>query len=406
MTTNKNSPSAGRINLVRWIAVAVVLTTFPMKANADASKEQPFFELVDVFEAGNLGYTTFRVPTIILSPQGTLIVSAEGRKDGHGDWADINTVIRRSTDGAKTWEATQVLIDDGLNTVNNNTFIADHDTGNLHLMHAINYERVYWRTSTDDGLRWSAPREITHVFDTYRSRDDYAWTVVAPGMSPGIVLRRGAKKGRFVVPVWLSLEHRHRPSIVTTVYSDDRGETWHAGEIVARDGEQIKNPSETVLIELNDGRVMAHLRNEQPLYRRAKSFSRDGATGWTTPEYDDQLFDPICQAGLERYSPTQLIFSNPDSSANQEQALKWKARSRENLTIRLSNDDGQTWPVSRVLDPGLAGYSQLAIDDDGMIYCVYERSNLGDAPGKFAPKFVSVAKFNLAWLLEEEDGNQ
>lgn len=184
---------------------------------------------------------------------------------------------------------------------------------------------------------------------------------------------------------------------------DYRGETWQAGEIVARDGDVIRNPSETVLLELTDGRVMAHLRNETPRYRRAKSFSSDGATGWTTPEYDEQLFDPICQAGLLRYSPTQLIFSNPDSSAKKDQALKWKARKRENLTIRLSNDDGQTWPVSKVLDSGVAGYSQLALDDNRMIYCVYERANLDKAHGKFAPRYVTVAKFNLAWLLEEED---
>ncbi|QDS98807.1 sialidase family protein [Adhaeretor mobilis] len=391
--------------IANWSFGVFALAALTQAAQAESEQEKPFFTKIDLFEGGQGGYLTYRVPTILISPKGTVLVSTEARKDGAGDWSDIDTIIRRSTDGGKTWKAPRTIVDDGINTVHNNTFIVDSKTGKLHLMNAINYERVYWRTSTNDGVRWSAPHEITKVFKTYREREGYDWTVVAPGMSPGIVLQQGAHKGRFVVPVWLALEHRHRPSIVTTVYSDNRGKSWHAGEVVARDGDAISNPSETVLMELSDGRVMAHLRNESPQYRRAVSFSSDGAAGWTEPAYDEQLFDPICQAGLLRYSPSQLIFSNPDSSANEEQLLKWKARSRENLTIRLSNDDGQTWPVSRVLDSGRTGYSQLARDKEGMIYCVYERGGIDDDPGEFAPKYLTFAKFNLAWLLEGSNEN-
>lgn len=344
---------------------------------------------------------TYRIPTIIRTPDGTLLVSVEARKDGAGDWSDINTILRRSTDGGKTWEAPLTIIDDGVNTVNNNTFIVDNRHGRLHLMHAINYERVYWRSSKDNGHRWLAPREITEVFDMYRTRDNYKWTVVAPGMSPGIVLSQGKHKGRYVVPVWLALEHRHRPSIVTTVYSDDQGKTWQAGEIIAGIDKVLTNPSETLLMEMTDGRVMAQMRDESPNYRRDVSFSPDGATGWSTPVADDELYDPTCQAALLRYAPEQLLFCNPDSSAQKDTVLKWGARRRENLTVRMSFDDGETWPLAKVLEPGPAGYCQLAKDDKGMIYCIFERGSLSDDPGKFAPRYVTLAKFNLAWLTGE-----
>lgn len=396
---NEKRWQASRSLLLLASLAALCVASLPELTPAHAADETPLFARVDIFAAGEAGYTTYRAPTILISPKGTLLVSTEARKDGFGDWADINTIIRRSTDRGKTWEPPLTIIDDGLNAVNNNTFIVDHETGKLHLMHAINYERVYWRTSTDDGVHWTPPREITDTSNTYRTRDGYPWIVVAPGMSPGIVLERGQHKGRFVVPVWLALEHRHRPSICTTVYSDDKGTTWHAGEVIARHGDRIKNPSETVLIELSDGQVLAHIRNESPQYRRAVSISPDGATGWTMPRHEEQLYDPICQAGLARYSPGQLVFSNPDSSKKKEQALKWNARRRENLTIRLSNDDGRTWSVSKVLDPGRFGYSQLAVDDEGMTYCVYERGNVYEEHGKFSPEYVSVAKFNMAWLL-------
>ncbi|MCC6679776.1 MAG: exo-alpha-sialidase [Phycisphaeraceae bacterium] len=388
------------MNRRRVIGVLVILSTFlaAMSPLSLAADEQPLMQSMDLFEAGQNGYATYRAPTFALTPAGTLLVVAEGRKDGFTDWVDINTIMRRSTDGGRTWSDPAVVIDDGLNTVHNNTLVVDNQTGTLHLMHAINYARVYWRSSDDDGVRWSAPHEITDTFQTFRTRDGYEWTVVAPGMSNGIVLEQGPHKGRYVVPVWLATSHSHRPSISATVFSDDRGQTWQAGQIIARNDDITPNPSETVLMELSDGRVMAHIRNENMQYRRAVSFSNDGATDWTTPVLDEQLFDPICMAGLARYDYHTLIFSNPDSSADPQQILKWKARLRQNLTIRQSVDDGRTWRVSRVLDSGRAGYSQLLVGSDGTIYCFYERGNIYEDVTKFAPRYLSLVQFNLAWL--------
>ncbi|WP_259633993.1 sialidase family protein [Stieleria sedimenti] len=89
-----------------------------------------------------------------------------------------------------------------------------------------------------------------------------------------------------------------------------------------------------------------------------------------------------------------FLFTNPDSHENHGFHGKNKFRHRENVTVRMSFDDCETWPVSRVLEPGVSGYTDLAVGKDGTIYCVYERG--GD--DGFAHKHLTMARFNREWL--------
>ena len=263
--------------------------------------------------------------------------------------------------------------------------------------------------SDDDGKSFSHPTDITKTFEQFRP--DYGWAVIAPGPGHGIQLRNG----RLVVPVWLSDgsgsefgpgKRGHRPSVVSVISSDDHGRTWQRGDIVVRHCDVTPNPSETVALQVHDGRVMLSIRNESTRYRRLVAFSNDGATGWTEPEFDDGLFEPICFGSLVRLSEqpvsgrNRILFANPDSTANLT-ATRGLFRRRENLTIKLSYDEGRTWPVSKVLDPGVAGYSDLAAGPDGLIYCLYEG---GDTQGNmFDNSHLTIARLNLEWLTDGQD---
>jgi sialidase-1 len=85
---------------------------------------------------------------------------------------------------------------------------------------------------------------------------------------------------------------------------------------------------------------------------------------------DPNLVEPICQASLitlprtKNSEPTSLAFSNPADP-----------KSRKNLTLRLSNDGGKTWPVSKVLCEGSSIYSSLAALPAGDIGVLYERNS-------------------------------
>src|SRR5690349_13089152 len=68
----------------------------------------PEFSQQVIFTGGQ-GYSCFRIPAVVRSTQGTLLAFAEGRIDNCGDTGDIDLVLRRSSDGGKTWGPLQVV---------------------------------------------------------------------------------------------------------------------------------------------------------------------------------------------------------------------------------------------------------------------------------------------------------
>lgn len=366
-------------------------------------------EKVNIFEAEVGGYVHYRVPAIAVSPQGTVMAMAEARKSERGDWGTQDILMRRSRDGGKTWDAprkiarvegeielnpaslAQDLAQPGEVTYNNIVPIVDSERGVMHFLFCIEYARAYYMRSEDDGETFSTPVDITSTFEEFKS--EYDWMVIAAG--PGHGIRHS--NGRLIVPVWLSdgtAGRAHRPSIVSTIYSDDAGATWRRGEVVVRHPE-LKNPSETLAVELADGSVMLNIRNESPEHRRAVSISPDGAAGWSPVRFDDALVEPVCMGSLIR-ADDALLFANPDTTEprNPDEPLgSWK---RQNVTVRLSEDDGKTWSYKRVIEPGMSGYSDLAVGPDGAVYCIYEN---GTPSGSYTHiKYLTVARFDLDWV--------
>lgn len=372
-----------------------------------------------IFEAGKDGYYTFRIASLVSTREGTLLAFCAARKGKGGDWDPIDIVMRRSTNSGKSWETMRSLVQSEGVPCDNATPIVDYFTGDVHLLYQVDYARCYYMNSTDDGKNWSQPVEITAAIDELKKT--YPWVVLAPGPGHGIQLRNG----RLVVPFWLSdgsgkefgPGHRgHRPSIVVPVFSDNHGRTWKAGEVAVPDNDTTVIPNETSCIQLADGRVLFNSRNESMNYRRLFTYSKDGATCWTTPIFADAFFEPICFGSMCRHSiqpfqsKNRILFCNPDSRQDPWVAAKASTprsarnRHRVNLTVRMSYDEGTTWPVSKTIDPGIAGYSDLAVTPDGIIHCFYEGGSMDGTGGShFKNTHMSVVSFDLAWLTDGKD---
>jgi sialidase-1 len=166
---------------------------------------------------------------------------------------------------------------------------------------------------------------------------------------------------------------------------------------VARDSAEIVSPNETVAAQLPDGKVMVNIRSGGAEHLRAVSTSEDGISGWSKPRFDAQLFDPTCDAGLfTDFAEKRVYFSNPDSrDVPGAKDRKWRVR--ENLTVKVSEDNGQTWSHERVLDPGVTGYSDLASGKEEL-YVIYESGSLQGSQTK--PDHVAMARVAKSWLMQ------
>ena len=383
--------------------------------------DEPFLEKQDLFKVGdNPAYNIYHIPGIVVTAKGTVLAWCEARKRpaGVSDWDDIRILLRRSTDDGRSWSAPVSIaavpgpktknpfalrmknVDPADVTYNNPVLIADRD-GTVHMLFCLEYMKVFYQRSTDDGLTFTTPVEITATFDAFTK--DYGWKVLATGPNHSIQLRNG----RLIVPVWLSTGtggNAHRPSVTATIFSDDAGKTWQAGNIAVPDTAAWINPNETVAIELNDGRVMLNVRNESKAHRRLVTTSADGATGWSTPRFDDALLEPICMGGIVRYrhgGQNLILFSNPHNLDKEKgQPEPGKSRDRKNVSVKISRDEGQTWSVHKSIEPGPSMYSDIAVTRAGTILCFYGRSGDNQGMAAFAGGRLTVARFNLDWLTD------
>ncbi len=335
-------------------------------------------EHVDVFVAGQRGYHTYRIPAVVATNHGTLLAFCEGRKTGRGDHGDLDLLLRRSDDDGKTWAATQLVYEEGGTakiTIGNPCPVVDRSTGTVWLPFCRNNDRVLITRSDDDGKTWAAPVEITADV----KHPDWGWYATGPGH--GIQLR----SGRLLIPcdcreIKGAGDWRNK-GYSLAFYSDDQGKSWQRGQLTG------VGMNECEAVELADGAVLLTMRNYFGKNQRAFARSRDGGKTWTTPELHPEVYCPTCQASIQRYSTEPencILYSGPGGPG------------RNNLTIRLSPDEGKTWPIHRVLYAGSAAYSDLVVLPDGTVGCLYERDGYGK---------ITFARFTLDWLTNEEATN-
>jgi len=373
------------------------LLTFALCGAAWAADPGSKPQLAQAFVSGTGGYHTYRIPALIVSRDGTLLAFCEGRKNSRSDTGDIDLLVKRSGDSGKTWSGPQVVWDDGANTCGNPCPVLDRITGVLWLAATWNHgeddereimnnvgrdtRRVFVTRSEDNGLTWSRPREITATV----KRPEWRWCATGPGV--GIQLEQGPWQGRLVIPCDHSIAASDGVQLgynSHVIFSDDHGQSWRLGGVIS------PAVNECQAVELQDGTLMMNMRNyDRSKTARAIATSNDGGVTWSTVRHDPVLIEPICQASFLRYTRrppddrNRLLFCNPAHA---------EAGRRRDLTVRMSYDEGGTWPVQRVLWAGPAAYSSLAILPNGRIACLFE------AGDQQPYERITFACFERHWL--------
>lgn len=380
------------------VAGAVLLTTAVMmmtavwiRAAAPSADSVPSASQA-LFVSNDGAFKRYRIPALLVTKQGTLLAFCEGRVDGGGLTGNIDLVLRRSKDAGRTWLPMQTIADLGGDTLGNPCPVVDRETDTIWLPftrspgqfkeeqivagESTGPTTVWLMHSDDEGLTWSDPREISGT----ARQPKWGWYGTGPGI--GIQL----SGGRLLIPCYHSEpdsgEYRSH-----TIYSDDHGAIWKLGETVG------KHTSECQAVERSDGLVVLNMRGTKEQNFRSITISRDGGATWGQPELDRNLPEPGCQASFfssagtssdKKGDPRSLwLFSNPPGPT------------RRNLTLRASQNEGETWPFARSIDVGPSEYSCLAWLPDGEIGLLYELSRAG-LP--YRPE-LHFTRIPLPWLM-------
>ncbi len=344
------------------------------------------FAQQDLATAG-FGSPFYRIPALAVTTRGTLLAAYDARPTLGDLPSPIGLVMRRSTDNGRTW-LPQSIVRQGQapEGFGDPSLLVDRVTGRVFLFHAAGRNQGFFGSragidhddpdvlqadvsqSDDDGLTWTHRRLTSQIKDP-------AWGGLFASSGQGIQLRYGPHAGRLVQQYVVRFNGRNWAA---SAYSDDHGDTWRMGGLVGPDADENKS------VELSDGTLMLNIR-AKPF--RKVAFSGDGGETWTGLRDEEQLMDPANNAAIIRVHPDvpagtpaarQLLFSNTDSRDR-----------RENLTIRLSCNDGATWPIRKVVEPAGASYSTLARLPDGRFGLLYERGTVTT---------IIFAAFDLGWL--------
>lgn len=338
----------------------------------------PWFRETELFTSGAEGHDTFRIPSLVVANDGTILAFCEGRRDGMDDYEALYILLKRSTDNGVSWGPIQTLAGDGERTQHNPTALVDKETGVVWLAYSIDANQFMVMSSADNGATWSEPRDISEQ-------------VRRPGMTfyvagPGHGIQR--KNGTLVIPCNHHTGMRNDSIFNAShmIFSDDHGSTWQLGGSV--DG----SSDECEVVETQDGSLYLAVRGQRNRSdNRYCSWSSDGGFTWSDVEDLVDIPDPHCQASIVRltelgeHDKNRILFSNVSSTT------------RDHLTVRVSYDECRSWTSAKVIYPGPAAYSELAVAADMSILCFYERGV--DGPYES----IRMAQFNLEWLTDGQD---
>jgi sialidase-1 len=319
-----------------------------------------------VFEAGKEGYASYRIPSIIRLPNHTLIAFAEGRLNGAADFGHIQIVMKKSTDQGKTWSALKVVASYEKWQVGNAAPVVDlldplypagkivlfYNTGNvseMELRKGKGIREVWMKQSIDGGETWSQSVNITSQVHypngqmdgrVYKNEQDWRTYANTPGHATQCL--EGKYKGRIYVAANHSVgsaQAHFKDYVSHGYYSDDHGKTFTISNSL-----NVAGSNEATAAFISRDRLILNARNQQGnIKSRIVAYSNNGGASFDQAYYDTQLMDPVCEAAIlnigKRKNKSILAFVNASDTLY-----------RNNLTLKISFDEGLTWPISKLID--------------------------------------------------------
>lgn len=354
----------------------------------------------------------YRIPALTYLGNEVVLAAWDGRPGSAADAPNPNSIVqRRSTDGGQTWGPVQIIAAGHVGDASgpkygysDPSYLYDAEAGKVFAFFVYSKDQGFGGSqfgnddadrsvissavieSSDDGVTWSQPRLITNVTKPGSSKTSPVAGDVRSNFASsgeGIQLKYGQYKGRLIQQYAGDVRQADGTNKIQaySVYSDDHGATWHKGANV---GDRM---DENKTVELSDGRVLLNSRDNANQGYRKVAISTDGGASYGPVTQDTELPDPANNGAIARMFPDaaqgsadakKLIFTNANSKTG-----------RENVSARVSCDDGATWPGVRTIRAGFSAYSTVTRLVEGKFGVLYEGNYTDNMP---------FAKFDDAWL--------
>ena len=353
---------------------------------------------IPVFVSGTEGYQTYRIPAIIRLPNGQLLAFCEGRVNGAGDFGNIDIVLKRSNDEGQTWSPLQRIVNNDSLQAGNPAPVVDlsdplhpggriflfYNTGNNHeneIRKGNGYKQVWYITSVDGGKTWSDATDITTavsrlnktgIHPAWNFKEDWRTYANTPGHA--IQFMEGKYAGR----IFIAANHSAGPPQEHFMdynahgfFTDDHGKKFQLSKNV-----NLPGSNESMAVVLSKDKMMMNSRNQRGnIKARIVSISSDGGASWDTTFFDLNLIDPVNQGSIlnagKKNGKVIIAFCN---AADTQQ--------RNNLTLRISFNEGKTWHRNFLIDKGdpnknkdHTAYSDLVKISKRKIGVLYEKDN-------------------------------
>lgn len=329
-----------------------------------------------LYRPGDYGSTNWRIPAICCLNDGTLLAVCDKRKYNESDLPeDIDIVVRRSTDNGRTWSEPLTIAkgtgrkqgfgDAALVECENGDVVCVFVGGNgLFASSQADPIRSYVCRSSDKGLSWSEPEDITFQLWGDQATRPMCRNYRASffGSGNGLRLTRGEHAGRIMFAAAMVRKNSNVADNFV-VYSDDNGMTWKVSQRAYEGGDEAK------LMELVDGRVLISVRQTGA---RGYNYSSNGGLAWGTQGRWECMKSNACNGDMLRLAATDrgdscniLLHSIPNSME------------RRDVSIYVSYDEGQTWQDPVLLFGGPSVYSSMTLLKNGSVGVLLEENPNG-----------------------------
>ena len=351
-----------------------------------------FLTVSRLFNPGDAGSKSYRIPAIVTAPDGSLVTATDRRWNSSSDLPNhIDVLVRRSTDLGKTWSDPVIVA--GENTeegYGDPALVVNQKNGDILCLFASHQGlftstadvpiRINQAISHDNGQTWSPPEDLTSQIYGSSCQNTISKNLQAAFVTSGAAAQLSSGRLLAVLAVRETTENTISNFVM---YSDDHGASWQVSTHQA-----CATGDEAKVVELADGQVLMSIRHRG---HRLFTHSHDQGITWDTPSDQSEITDPFCNGDLIRYTQN----TNGSGKNRLLHSIPF-ATTRVNVSVMLSYDEGNTWPVKKTIYPGASAYSALCALHDGSIGIYLEI-------GEYDIYEMYFMRFSLDWLTNQAD---